>query len=226
MGQNSVNSASIFALYIGLVLRPVHTIRFIVSSKPVTAGIITAIIMGLLTAGLSVAGFDTESLDEAFEGGAPEISFLAIVPITAAFVLFGGIAYVIGATILHLVTRLFGGNGSWSATFSGLTLFSVLGVIQLIPLALAAFSATTGWDGSSSVFGAITSVIQLITTVWTIILIVILVRENYRLTTGVAVLSTLVSGLVSIFTLGLIAIVFILMLVVILIAIYGLALMT
>ena len=186
----------------------------------------TAIVLGFVTLYLSLAGIDLESLGEIVEEGPPDISVLGFILIAMALTIFGAIGYVLGTTILHIFSRAFGGKGSWSATLSGLTLFSVLGVFQLIPLALATIIATTGRDNSTSAFSGIASLIQLIVTIWTIVLIVILVRENYRVTTGAAALTVLLSVLVSLFVVGLIIALLILILVFVLFAILGLTLAT
>ena len=222
MAQNSVTMATVFTWYIGLILRPVTTIREIVAARPVGVGILTAAVVLLATVVLSVAGFDTDALDDVFEEGAPDFSILAIVLIAVPFTLFAGAGYALSTTILHLFSRLFGGNGSWSATLSGVTLFSALGVLPIIPLALASLISVSDGDGSSAALSGIGSAIQLIVTIWTIVLIVILARENYRISTGSAVLSVLVSGLVAIFMVGVLVLLLLIVLIIILLVTFGL----
>ena len=223
MTQNSVTMGTVFTWYIGLVLRPVTTIRAIVAARPVRVGIVTAAVVLFATVAImSVAGLATESLDDVFEEGAPDFSIFATVLFSVPITLFAGVGYVLSATILHLFSRLFGGNGSWSATLSGIMLFSVLGVLPIVPLALASLISGSDGDGSSAAFSGITSVIQFIVTIWTIVLIVILARENYRISTGSAVLSVLVSGLVAILVVGILAILLFLVLLIILLVTFGL----
>ena len=218
--QNSVTLGRVFTWYIGLVLRPVATVRAIIAARPVRAGFLTAAVVLFATAALSFAGFDTESLDDIFEEGAPDFSILAIILFAVPITLFAGVGYVLSTTILHLFSRLFGGNGSWSATLSGLTLFSALGVLPIVPLALASIISFSDGDSPSTAPSSIASLIQLIVTIWTIALIVILARENYRISTGSAVLSVLVSGLAAIFVVGILAILLFLALVIIVLAIF------
>ena len=78
---------------------------------------------------------------------------------------------------------------------AGLMMLSVLSLILVIPGLLDALASAVGEmaEGDTSPFEVISTVVSLVVAIWSIILAIILIRENYRLSTGIAVLSGIAS---------------------------------
>ena len=96
-------------------------------------------------------------------------------------------------------------------------MLSILSLIPVIPGLLNALASGVGEgaEGDTSPFEVISNVISIVVVVWSVILGIILIRENYRLSTGMAVLS----GIVFYFAVAIIGIIFFFMLLFVFIAI-------
>ena len=72
---------------------------------------------------------------------------------------------------------------------------SILSLIPVIPGLLDALASGVGEmaEGDTSPFEVISTVVSIVVAIWSIILGIILIRENYRLSTGVAVVSVIAS---------------------------------
>ncbi len=90
-------------------------------------------------------------------------------------------------------------------------MLSVLSLILVIPGLLDALASAVGEmaEGDTSPFEVISTVVSLVVAIWSITLAIILIRENYRLSTGIAVLS----GIASFFAVAIIGIIFFFMLI-------------
>ena len=195
---------------VGIFLRPVKTIREIVAARPLKIGFVTLLVITLLSGLFSIGlggSFDPESLsDEEVE-------------ITAAFTVVGTILFVAGVLIvgavftlvLHVIAKLFGGNGAYAGMLAALLMMSVLNIVQIVPQALAL--AVSAGD-SNSAFGAIASLAGLVVAIWSIVLGVIVIRENYQMSTGLALLSGVISFAAAFIVGIIVAIVFAIVLVV------------
>ena len=203
--------------YIGLIVRPVSTLREIVDARPLGLGLLTLLIVtilnGIVTFGL---GIDTATFEE-FTDENIAIGPAFVVVGAILFTIFTAIGTVLFTLVVHLISRLFGGNGAYTGMLAGLMIISILSLILVIPGLLDALASAVGEgaEGDTSPFEVISNVISIVVVVWSVILGIILIRENYRLSTGMAVLS----GIVSYFAVAIIGIIFFFMLLFVFIAI-------
>lgn len=202
----------LLSMYIGLIVRPVHTIQQIVDARPVGLGLLTLLIVaianGVVTFGL---GLDTETFEQ-FTEDEITIGLGFIVIGTLLFVAYVAVQMGFFSLIVHLISKLFGGDGAYTGMLAGLMMPSILSLIPVVPSLLNVL--VRGEDGSSA-FEAIATVASLAVAIWSVILGIILIRENYRLNTGMAVLS----GIASFFVAIVIAIILFILLIIVLIAI-------
>ena len=182
--------------YIGLILRPIETIREIVMDRPVGLGLVTLLIVfianGIISFGLGVDPDTFETFTD------EEISIGPAVAIIGAILFVGFAAFTIGISslIVHLISKLFGGDGAYIGMLAGLMLLSILSLIPVVPGLL---DVLVRGEDDSSVFASIAGVVSLAVAIWTVILGILLIRENYQLSTLLAVMSGIASFLVSIF---------------------------
>lgn len=207
----------LLSTYIGLIVRPIHTIQQIVDDRPVGLGLLTLLIVaianGIVTFGL---GIDTSAFEE-FSDEEITIGAGFIIIGTLLFVAFVAVELGFFSVIVHLISKLFGGDGAYTGMLAGLMMLSVLSLIPVIPGLLDALATGVGEaaEGESSPFEAIGVVVSLVVAVWSVILGIILIRENYRLSTGMAVLS----GIASVIAASIVAIILFILLIIVLVAI-------
>ncbi len=182
--------------YVGLILRPIETIREIVAERPVGLGLVTLLIVfianGIIRFGL---GIDPGTFEQFSD---EEISIGPVAAIIGAilFVGFAAFATGISSLIVHLISKLFGGVGAYTGMLSGLLLLSALSLIPVVP---GLIDVLIRGEGDSSVFAVIAGAVSIVVLIWYAILGILLIRENYQLSTLLAVLSGIASFLVSIF---------------------------
>ncbi len=210
----------LLSTYIGLIVRPVHTLQQIVNDRPVGLGLLTLLIVaianGIVTFGL---GIDTSAFEE-FSDEEITIGAGFIVIGTLLFVAFVAVELGFFSLIVHLISKLFGGDGAYTGMLAGLMMLSVLSLIPVVP---SLIDVLARGEDESSAFEAIATVVSLVVAVWSIVLAILLIRENYRLTTGMAVLS----GIASVIAASIVAIVlFILLIIVLVVIVVGLGIAT
>ena len=204
----------LLSTYIGLIVRPIHTIQQIVADRPVGLGLLTLLIVAILNGVVSFGlGFDTAAFDE-FTDEEISVGVGFVVIGTILFVAFVVVELGFFSLIVHLISKLFGGDGAYTGMLAGLMMLSILSLIPVIPGLLDALAGETA-EGDSSPFEAISVIVSLVVFIWTIILGIILIRENYRLSTGMAVLS----GIASFIAAAIVAIVLFIVLIIVLVAI-------
>ena len=173
--------------YTGLITRPVHTIREIVDVRPIGLGLFTmlivAVLNGIVTFGL---GLDPDAFAEFGEEPVEEFGIIAIIAAAILFTVYAAVQLGIFSVIVHLVSRLFGGDGPYLGALSGFMMLSVLSLIPVIP---SLIGELLGGDDGQGAFTTIAGILTVVVGVWTVILGVIVLRENYRLSTGLALLS-------------------------------------
>ena len=176
--------------YVGLITRPIVTLREIARERPVGLGFLTVLIVvaanGLISFGL---GINPETFEPFSD---EEVSIGLGVAIIGALLFVGYVAVLLGffSVIIHLISKLFGGDGAYRGILAGLMFLSILSLIPVVPNLL---DVLVRGDDDSSVFAAIGTVAGLAVAVWSIILTVILIRENYQIGAGMAVLSAIAS---------------------------------
>ena len=119
--------------YIGLIVRPVSTLREIVDARPLGLGLLTLLIVtilnGIVTFGL---GIDTATFEE-FTDENIAIGPAFVVVGAILFTIFTAIGTVLFTLVVHLISRLFGGNGAYTGMLAGLMIISILSLILVIP---------------------------------------------------------------------------------------------
>ncbi len=202
----------LLSTYIGLIVRPVHTIQQIVDERPVGLGLLTLLIVAILNGVVSFGlGLDTATFEE-FADEEINIGVGFVVIGTLLFVAFVVVELGFFSLIVHLISKLFGGDGAYTGMLAGLMMLSILSLIPVVPSLLDVL--VRGEDGSSA-FEAIAGVVSLVVLVWTIVLAILLIRENYRISTGIAVLS----GIASFFAAIVVGVILFILLIIVLVAI-------
>lgn len=202
----------LLSTYIGLIVRPVHTLRQIADEQPVGLGLLTLLIVAILNGIVSFGlGLDTEVF-ESFSDEEINIGLGFVVIGTLLFVAFVAVELGFFSLIVHLISKLFGGDGAYMGMLAGLMMLSVLSLIPLVPSLLDVLARG---EDEASAFQAIAGVVSLVVFVWTIVLAILLIRENYRLSTGMAVLS----GIASFFAAIVVGVILFILLIIVLVAI-------
>lgn len=168
---------NILELSIGVLARPVSTMRRICQRRPMGWGIIISVLVSLIGASLQVAQSE-EAPSYLAEGvPAPAIDPVAWFIIAPMIALLG---LALAAALFHFTAFLLGGRSTYAGVFSAIA-FARLPSVFNAPLVL--LSVLLGPAGSFLVGLGNMGLI-----VWSMALIVIGIRENYQLTTGRAIL--------------------------------------
>jgi hypothetical protein len=155
---------------VGVLARPISTIRSICQVRPIGWAIIVYLVISLVTAPVMV---DPGMLAEL---GLPDLGWPAIL---VGWPIINIVSLVIFTAIAHLVASLLGGKGNYWGLFSGFG-FAGLPYIFAAPLAVIGLLPMVGTPLSVlGNFGII---------VWSIVLNILAVRENYLVSTGRAIL--------------------------------------
>jgi len=174
---------------VGVLARPASTIRSICEQRPIGWAISVYLVVGLVS---TVVWIETGFLD--LEGmGLPDLGMPVILVGT---LVFSVVMLVVFTGICHLSASLFGGKGSYAGLFSGFAFANLPGVFAA-PLAVVGMLPVVGalLAGLGS-FGVV---------VWSLVLSILAVRENYLVSTGRAVLIILLP-FVALMVLGLLVI--------------------
>ena len=180
--------------YIGLIVRPVSTLREIVDARPVALGLLTLLVVAILNGAISIGlQLDTDVSSDVAEVQ-NEVGVVSVIVWAIVAAMFATMYFGFTSLIAHIISRLLGGNGAYTGMWAGLMMLSILSLIPVIPSLLDALAKGFGEAavGDTSPFGGIAYVVRIVVAIWTLILAVILIRENYRLSTGVAVLSSVI----------------------------------
>ncbi|MFN2556086.1 MAG: YIP1 family protein [Nitriliruptorales bacterium] len=170
---------------VSILTRPVPTLRGLTARPRVGWAIAVTLFIGVLTWVAAAARFGTSP--PGVGGLPPEFRELRGVFMVGAVVfgpIFGLIGLALGAGILHGVSLLLRGEGSYSGLFTGLAFANVpsaLTVItQLLPLSL-------GMGGA-----LLAGLTNFALAAWVVVLGVLAVRENNRFSTGRAIAVVLI----------------------------------
>lgn len=172
-------------LVYGVLFEPVQTMRKVAERPPLvlTVLIVTILsllgtLMGLLTASKVVG----QSLLSASMGQlAPVVQ--ALIPLGAVLGLLWGYLKWLGySAVLHLIADLLGGRGSARGVFAAAGL-AVLPSILLVPVEFMAYRFASGAGATT-----LTGLASLAVAVWSLVLLVIGVREVHGLSNGRAAL--------------------------------------
>ena len=182
--------------YIGLIVRPVSTLREIVAARPVALGLLTLLIVAVLNGVISIGLQLNQDVSSGI--GTSGLASIVVWAILTAILLTIYLGF--SSLIAHVVSTLLGGNGAYTGMLTGLMMLSILSLISSIPALLDALATSIGEAavGDRSPFGLIAALGRIAVAIWMVILAVIIIRENYRLSTGVAVFSWVIWGFVAI----------------------------
>ena len=203
--------------YIGLIVRPVGTLREIVDARPLGLGLLTLLVVAILNGLVSFAfGLETDTFTD-FTDEDINIGPAVIILGTILFVAFVAVQLGFFSLIVHIISKLFGGSGAYTGMLAGLMMLSILSLIPVVPALLDALATGIGEasEGDTSPFEVIGLIVSLVVAAWIIILGIILIRENYRLSTGIAVLS----GIASFFAAFVVGIILLFLLFIVLVAV-------
>jgi len=162
----------------GVITRPISTIRSICEQRPIGWAIIVVLVVSVIT----TIGMDHGTLE------ALGVAGLGVPAVAALFFIINLISLLLLAAIYHLAASFLGGNGTFRGLFCG-SAFAAMPGMFAAPLALIGLLSTVGAviSGLGS-FGIV---------VWSLVLGILAVRENYLISTGRAVLIYLLAPVVA-----------------------------
>jgi len=157
---------------VGVLARPISTIRSICQQRPIGWAIIVYVVASLVSIVVSI---ETGVLDlEAI--GLPDLSMPVILVGT---LIFSVVMLAVFTAICHLAASLLGGKGGYWGLFSGFAFANLPGIF-VAPLAVI---------GLLPIVGALLSGLgNFAVVVWSLVLSILAVRENYLVSTGRAIL--------------------------------------
>jgi hypothetical protein len=183
--EEALEDQSLFDLLYGVIARPVATFKYLSVKKPWVMAIVLYIAVAFISAVAGVPGQQDQLSDLTKLGGNSNINIGAIVIVALVIVLpiFSFIGLLIIGGIYHLLARAFKGNGSYKGMISTLG-FAGFPSIVSTPFSLLYF-----------IGGPIGKIIAVVTTlsvsfivgIWILVLNILAIRENYKLSTGKAV---------------------------------------
>lgn len=206
-GENEIEKKGFFDLLYGIITSPVKTLRYISETKPVLLALVVYAVVCWVGIIASIPG--TINQLEQMPPGFGELPFFNPGSLTL-FALIGGpfIALILLAIITgiyHLIAKLLKGTGEYAG------LLSVAGFANFPSLFSAPFALldlVASGDGTMSLSHILLAFIKGSVSfgilVWTVILTIIGIRENYKFSTGRAVLTYFIPVIV----LGLIVLAF------------------
>jgi len=204
---NEAEKKSFFDLLYGVITSPVETFRYISKAKPVLLALIVYAVVYWVGTIASMPGTINQLEQMPPEFG--ELPFFDPRSLTL-FALIGGpfvalILLAIIAGIYHLIAKLLKGTGEYTGLLSvaGFANFPSLFSAPFALLDLVASGAGT-MSLSHILLAFIKGSVSFGILVWTVILTIIGIRENYKFSTGRAVLTYFIPVIV----LGLIVLVF------------------
>lgn len=184
----------ILEISMGVLTRPTSTIRSICQERPIGFAIVVYLVVNLVVALASIGLGDL-----GFPEGRVEFSSAILAGISIFFIIgipiIGLLTLAVFTAIWHAVALVLGGKGSYGGLFSGFA-FAQLPAIFTAPLAV--IGLLPGITGAL-LFGLGSIGLGL----WSLVLSILAVRENYAVSTGRAILIYLLPVVVLLVLLGL-----------------------
>lgn len=184
----------ILEISMGVLTRPTSTIRSICQERPIGWAIVVYLVVNLVVALASIGLGDL-----GFPEGSVEFSSAILAGISIVFIIgipiIGLLTLAVFTAIWHAVALVLGGKGSYGGLFSGFA-FAQLPAIFTAPLAV--IGLLPGIIGAL-LFGLGSIGLGL----WSLVLSILAVRENYAVSTGRAILIYLLPVVVLLVLLGL-----------------------
>jgi hypothetical protein len=172
--------------FYGVLTRPVQTLNEIAREKPANAAFL--VYLGITMLSVLASVFHEQSF-QAFQNLMLEANLnIPVSVIIAASLLIAIISIFVITGVLHLLARLFKGNGGFWNLFSA---YAFAGVPLIIGVPVTLISGFLG-----SVGDLLAGLLSFGLSIWTLVLQVIAVRESYNLSTvasiGVYILHLLI----------------------------------
>lgn len=187
----------------GIVTSPVQTLREIVAGRPVGAGLLVMVVVAAITGAASANSFgDALSVQ-------PSLLNIIFGALLGIFITVPVLA--VSAFFVHLISRLFGGKGSYTGLFAA---FGFTSIINIFSLPLVVLDIV-----DLQALSALALIGQLGLLAWAVVLTVVAIRENYVVTTGVAI------GILLVTLIALVLVTFVLVFVVVLLLILSVGLL-
>jgi hypothetical protein len=160
----------IFDTLIGVLTRPISTIRSVCQERPIGWAIIVYLAISLVT---TFAWIDPGMLAEL---GLPDLGWPEIL---VGFTIYNIVALVILTAIGHVAASVLGGKGGYWGLFCGFAFASLPGIFAAPLAAIALLPMVGALLSGLGNFGVV---------VWNLVLSILAVRENYLVSTGRAIL--------------------------------------
>ena len=185
------NKEGILELVYGVLFEPVRTFTGLTRQPPVMAAVVIVVLlnlaealMGLFTTPQYMRGLQLPNLPEL------DVLYSMLVPLAAVGGFFLAFAkWFLMAGLLHLLAELYGGRGGVRGVF---TVYGLAGLpaALMIPVQMLAVLFT-----SSAAFNAITGILSLAVFIWSVVLLIIGIREVHGFGTGKAALTVFTPAL-------------------------------
>lgn len=169
---------------VSILTRPVPTLQRLTARPHVGWAIVVTLVIGLLSGVATAAQFRADPWGG---GGLPpelaELGELFRVGAVVGVPIISLIGLAIGAAILHGVSLLLRGEGSYRGLFTGLAFANVPSALTVVGQLLTI---------AGSVGAILGGLVNFTLTAWVVVLGVIAVRENNRFSTGRAIAAVLI----------------------------------
>lgn len=190
-GGGGYRDQNILELVYGVLFEPARTFAGFVLRPPVLAALVAVVLLNLAEALMGL--FTTpQYLRDLHLPSIPELRALrSLLPLAAAGGFFISLVkWFVMAGLLHLLAELYGGRGSAKAVFAVYGLAG-LPAAFMIPVQLLA-----NIFQSSTAISIITGLFSLAVFIWSVVLLVIGIREVHRFSTGRAALTVFTPAMV------------------------------
>ena len=168
--------------YIGLVIRPVPTIREIVERRAVRVGAYALgfyVLLSTTVIAISPLIYDERS-ESVSDGMLSDASTMAVLPLFAVAWNVVIVLIPVWAFLLHGLSRLVGGKGSFRSTLGALLIITTACYV-LYSIALALLVSVTSLVMQSTNLPSGGEALVLLGVLWANMLAYLLVRQNYRM---------------------------------------------
>lgn len=191
IGNNEQVKNGVLDIVYGVLFDPVRTFNGFVQKPPVGAAIVIFIAINLAEAFMGLF-ITPRYINEAAFPPMPGIERVteALLPLfSAGGFIYGLIKWFIMAGLLHLLAEFMGGKGKARGVFA---VYGVAGIpaIFMIPVNILFFATQAG--GTMTTF--LTGVLSLGLFVWSVVLLIIGMREVHGFSTGSATITVLLPG--------------------------------
>ena len=178
--------------YLALVIAPVRTIKEFVSRQANWVGLVTLLIVAIVNLIVAIVLGVGSILFDPVSAVDPGTVSLVVLGELISIALLVVLLFVL-ALLAHGFSRLLGGNGAFLGMLSGLMLLSILTLFTLVTsTAFTLARLSDVWSSAGAIeYWFVVWAVSWMVYLWPFTLAIILVRENYQLTTARATLSWL-----------------------------------